>query len=634
MFRYIFSILIVVSLFFLAPFVIAAPDYDRLAEEINTRLNTGVRLYQEGDVEGGKTAVQMAYFEVFENLEGPIRINVSAAVSFDLESQFGEIRKMIVAGEPPETVKAAVDSLNAGIAEALEEVKASGHTVSGVQNVTAVDIDRIDPVWLDAYKLTESLLHDFLDAYSRGSYDEADEALTKAQFTGYKNSLLETGIRRGISTKRDFYYNNSFAELHKMVKDSAPDQQVVEKVTTVLSDLLADTQGLPMVDKALNDRQRKERQNAGQPAKDWEKINGDLFTSINAALGLYKQGEVDKAKMAVQNSYFDIFEASGMEQQVAIVDSGLKLEMEGYFTRLVAQMKAGKSQSEIEATVSEMQKKFTKVAADLKGKGESGFLESFLLSLLIIVREGFEAILVITAIIAYMVKTNNKDKLKTIYSACVWAIVLSFVTAWVLKSVLHIDGAGQEILEGAVMMIAVVVLFFAGHWLLSKAEAARWDAYVKEKMSDSLSRGSLWGLWFVVFLAVYREGAETVLFYVALMAQATGANANAAILSGFVVGCIALVVIYLVMRFTSVRLPFRAFFLFTGGLLYLMAFVFAGKGIMEFVEGKLFEPTLVPGVPQITLLGIYPYVESLIPQALLIALLVGGWFYAKRNKEA
>ncbi len=622
-----------VALLFSCSTSFAAPDYDRLAGEINTRLNKGAELYKQGDLEKGKTTVQMAYFEVFENLEGPIRINVSAAVSFELESQFGEIRKMMIKGDSPEEVQAAVDLLNAGIGDALKKVKESGHSVTGTSTLQKVDISSIDPVWLDGYKLTEGLLHDFVDAYSRGSYDEADELLTKAQFTGYKNSLLETGIRRGISTKRDFYYNDTFSELHKMIKNMAADDKVTEIVNTLLTNLLSDTQGLPMVDKALTDRQRKERQNAAQPAKDWKKVTADLFGKIDAALALYKEGKVDQAKMAVQNSYFDIFEGSGMEKQVAMGDSNLKLEMEGYFTKLVAQMKAGKPAAEIEATKEEMQQKFTSVADNMSGKGESGFIETFLLSFFIIVREGFEAILVITAIIAYMVKSGNKDKLKTVYSGCIWAIILSFATAWLLQEVFHISGAGQEILEGATMLIAVVVLFFVGHWLIGKAESAKWDKYIKDSMGESLSKGSLWGLWFVVFLAVYREGAETVLFYFALIAQATGASANAAILAGFVVGCVALIAIYMVMRFTSVRLPFRAFFLFTGGLLYLMAFVFAGKGIMEFVEGKVFEPTLVPSIPQITILGIYPYVESLTPQIILLLFLAGGWFIAKKKKN-
>ncbi|PID76813.1 MAG: iron permease [Deltaproteobacteria bacterium] len=628
-----FGLVCFVYFVFLASLGLAVPDYDRLAGEINTRLNKGAELYRNGDLEGGKTAVQMAYFEVFENLEGPIRINVSAAVSFDLESQFGEIRKMMIAGTPAGEVQDAVDKLNSGIADALKEVKAAGHSVTGNQDMAKVDISSIDPVWLDGYKLTEKLLHDFFDAYVRGNYEESQELLTKAQFEGYKNTLLETGIRRGISSKRDYHYNNTFTELHKMVDEQAEDSLVREKVNTFLSDLLADTQGLPMVDKALTDRQRKERERAASPAKDWEKINADLFIALDKALVMYGEGETDQAKAAVQNSYFDIFEASGMEQQVAMGDNNLKLEMEGYFTRLVAEMKAGKPLAELQKTAQEMKSKFTAVASEMNGKGESGFVELFLLSLLIIVREGFEAILVITALIAYMVKSGNQKNLKTVYSACIWAILLSLVTAWVLKGVFNISAAGQEILEGATMLLAVVVLFFVGHWLISKAEAGKWDKYIKSKMDASISRGSLLGLWFAAFLAVYREGAETVLFYFALMTQTSGASGNMAVLLGFICGSVALVIIYLVMRYSSVRLPYRAFFLFTGGLLYLMAFVFTGKGIMEFVEGKVFEPTLVPGVPQITILGIYPYVESLLPQLFLLLMLAGGWFYNKKRKK-
>ncbi|MBI0262717.1 iron permease, partial [Yersinia pestis subsp. pestis] len=102
---------------------------------------------------------------------------------------------------------------------------------------------------------------------------------------------------------------------------------------------------------------------------------------------------------------------------------------------------------------------------------------------------------------------------------------------------------------------------------------------------------------------------------------------------GFGVGCVILLVAYLVMRFTVVKLPLKPFFIFTGGFMYLMAFVFAGKSVLELIEGKLFEPTLLPGVPEISWLGIYPYVETLIPQGvLLIAALVALWVMQWRSR--
>lgn len=624
---------ILAGVFLLLPGIISAetPDYDALAADIKTRLERGVEEYKAGNVDTGKTSVQMAYFEVFENLEGPIRVNTSAQLSFHLEKQFGEIRKMIIEGKPVDEVLAAVDVLNSGISEALEEVKATGHTVVGGPSAINIDVSSIDPVWLQAYQTVENHLKSSLDAYYRGSFDEANDLLTKAQFDGYKNTLLETGIRRGISSKRDYHYNSSFVDLKKMMRNEAADEEVAQEVNAILTGLLADTQGLPMVELALTDRQKKERKNAISPAKDWNKVVADLLVVIDKAIITYDSGKVEVAKAEVQDSYFDIFEASGMEQQVGIRDANLKLEMEGYFTLLVAQMKAGVTEVELNQTVAKMKELFTEVAGDLSESKKGSFWEMFVLSLIIIVREGFEAILVITAIVAYMVKTGNSDRLGTVYSGCVWAVLLSIVSAYLLKGVFDVSGASQEVLEGITMLIAVVVLFFVSHWLISKAEASKWDAYIKNKMDQSLSRGSLWGLWFAVFLAVYREGAETILFYFALASQDTGAQAVFGMVSGFLVGVVILIILYIAMRFSSVRLPLRQFFIFTGGLLYLMAFIFAGKAMMEFIEGKVFEPTLIPGFPQITLLGIFPYVQTLAPQLLLVVLFITAFFFQKRR---
>lgn len=118
-----------------------------------------------------------------------------------------------------------------------------------------------------------------------------------------------------------------------------------------------------------------------------------------------------------------------------------------------------------------------------------------------------------------------------------------------------------------------------------------------------------------------------------MIGDANTTSGHLSVLAGFGVGCVILLVAYLVMRFTVVKLPLKPFFIFTGGFMYLMAFVFAGKSVLELIEGKLFEPTLLPGVPEISWLGIYPYVETLIPQGvLLIAALVALWVMQWRSR--
>ena len=97
-------------------------------------------------------------------------------------------------------------------------------------------------------------------------------------------------------------------------------------------------------------------------------------------------------------------------------------------------------------------------------------------------------------------------------------------------------------------------------------------------------------------------------------------------------GCVLLLAAYLVMRFTVVKLPLKPFFLFTGSFMYLMAFVFAGKGVLELIEGKLFQPTLLARAPEVGWLGIYPYAETLAPQAALIAAaLIALWVMARQR---
>lgn len=105
---------------------------------------------------------------------------------------------------------------------------------------------------------------------------------------------------------------------------------------------------------------------------------------------------------------------------------------------------------------------------------------------------------------------------------------------------------------------------------------------------------------------MYREGAETVLFYYALFGDTQNLSGHLAIDAGFAIGCVVLLLAWLVMRYSVVRLPLKPFFMVTGSFMYLMAFVFAGKGVLELVEGKLFQPTLINGIPEIGWLAFTP----------------------------
>jgi high-affinity iron transporter len=259
---------------------------------------------------------------------------------------------------------------------------------------------------------------------------------------------------------------------------------------------------------------------------------------------------------------------------------------------------------------------------------------AFLQSLLIIVREGFEAILVIGAVVAFLIKMGHRERLRSIWTGVAFGVLASAATAVVLATVFSHIPASREIVEGVTMLIAVAVLFSVSYWLISRVEAAKWQKFIRQKVGVALEHGGGKALVLVAFLAVYREGAETALFYQALFNE--GSNVALPLSLGIVAGLVVLALIFTLFYRYGVKIPMRPFFTVTSVLLYYMAFVFMGKGIRELQEGDIIPVTVMRGLPNIPSMGIFPSVESLTAQALLIALFafaVAKTFWPRRNTD-
>ncbi len=254
---------------------------------------------------------------------------------------------------------------------------------------------------------------------------------------------------------------------------------------------------------------------------------------------------------------------------------------------------------------------------------------------LIIVREGLEAILVVGAIIAYLVKSGNKRKLGYVYFGCIAAIAASFLCAWLLSLWKLANTANQEIIEGVTALIAVVVLFWVSNWMVSKAEADTWNKYIGDQVKTSAETGSVFTLAFTAFLAVFREGAEVILFYQQYLTEPSEIGY---VWGGFGVGCVVLVAVFIAIRFFSVKLPIRPFFLGTSILMFIMSISFLGSGIKELIEGDVVDMTspewlqaLIPYNDVLQVLGIFPVLETLIPQ--LILTLITLLIFIMSNRE-
>jgi high-affinity iron transporter len=252
--------------------------------------------------------------------------------------------------------------------------------------------------------------------------------------------------------------------------------------------------------------------------------------------------------------------------------------------------------------------------AETPATGWGAFLES----LLIIVREGFEAILIIGAVVAFLIKTGNRGRLREIYVGVAAGLVASAGLAYVLHTLLANAPASREVIEGITMLVAVGVLFSVSYWLLSKVESRKWQAFIREKVGAAVTSGKTYALALVAFLAVFREGAETALFYQALLSR--GPQVHTPVFAGMAAGALALAVIWVAFHRFGVKLPLRGFFATTSALLYYLAFVFMGKGLRELQEGNLLPITALEHGPFVEWLGVFPSVETLAGQGVLIAL--------------
>jgi high-affinity iron transporter len=354
--------------------------------------------------------------------------------------------------------------------------------------------------------------------------------------------------------------------------------------------------------------------------RSWAAIARKMAAVFDKAGGLYRAGDPKAAKEQVDAAYFQFYEKLGFEKTVLTRISGARASAVEYqFSTVKKEMTRGEPVATVQKSLDVLSTYITEDAAALD-KNTGGPWGAFAGSLLIILREGFEAILIVGAIIAYLLKRGDKKNVRSVYWGCLIALVCSVLLAWALNALISgVQGQGQEIIEGVTMLIAVGVLFYVSNWMISKAEADAWSGYIKGRVERSLAKGSAFSLTFAAFLAVFREGAETILFYQALLAGSR--ESMNMIWLGLAAGIVLLAIVYALIRVVSVKLPLKPFFMGTSVLLFVMCVAFTGSAFKELQEGNVIPVTMLPfKFITVDLLGIFPTVQTLVPQLILLAL--------------
>jgi high-affinity iron transporter len=342
-------------------------------------------------------------------------------------------------------------------------------------------------------------------------------------------------------------------------------------------------------------------------------------TKIKEAAQAYANGNREEARRLAIAAYLEGFEL--IESTLGNVDAPLRAETEREMMVLRTAIDEGWPSEAVTAQTMKI-KMLLDRAADTLTDGHLSPNTAFVSSLVILLREGLESILIVSTIVAFVVKTGRRDALPYIHLGWIGAMALGAMTWALARYMLSLSGVNRELTEGITALLAAAMLLYVGWWLHSRSNAQAWNQYVREQLNTALTGRTLWAMAGISFLVVYRELFEVILFYETLWSQA-GAVGHDAVLWGIATAALLLVLIGgMILRY-SVRLPIGPFFTVASSLLAVMAVIFVGNGMAALQEAGVLDVTAVHFI-SVPLLGIHPTVQSLVPQALMLVIIAGG----------
>jgi high-affinity iron transporter len=346
-------------------------------------------------------------------------------------------------------------------------------------------------------------------------------------------------------------------------------------------------------------------------------------SKLKESLLAFDKGDMLTASRLALSAYLDGFEP--VEPALAAKNQGLFNDIEksmGSYRNAITSGNAG------EARAIEQRLQGMLTAAQSALEGNSDPLSTFIGALTILLREGVEALLVVVAMLAFLKKAGRHDVIPYIHTGWVVALAAGAATWAAATYLVDVSGASREMTEGFSAIFAAVILLAVGIWMHQKSLAGRWQAYVRDKLSSALTKRSALMLFVLSFVTVYREVFETVLFYAALWNGGNGAY----MLGGLGCGIAILGVIAAVLLRSATRLPISQFFAFSSALVAVLATVLVGKGVAALQKVGMFANTPVRA-PQIDILGVYPSLQTLLAQLLIVVIVVLSVSYNVRPSK-
>lgn len=338
---------------------------------------------------------------------------------------------------------------------------------------------------------------------------------------------------------------------------------------------------------------------------------------VERALQLAAGGDAAGARRELLDAYLLGIEPA--EPRLRARDARLVLEIESSFLALRAAVEGGRGSVEAEGA------KLLGLIGEAREAAEHATMGAvFWVAMLIVLREGFEAILVVGALLTVLRRMGQSEQAKLVHAGWVSALVAGGVAFAFGQRALA--GANREWLEGIAALLAVAMLLYHITWLSARANVAAYMKEVRGKMEGALGRGSTFGLFSIAFVATFRESFETVLFM-----QGLSIDSTEGVIWGSLAGLVGLAGLVLLIFRAGVKLPLPLLFKWSSILLFGTAVVLLGKGLRALQEVGAVPLWPIPGIT-LDLLGVYPDAFTALPQlALLLAPLPWWWLRSRRG---
>jgi len=326
---------------------------------------------------------------------------------------------------------------------------------------------------------------------------------------------------------------------------------------------------------------------------------------LKDALEAFKNGDKTKGQSKVKE-FIQVWPT--VEGDVSTRNSALYTKVETQTPIIMVKGTEKQYQDQLQGLITELSQ------IDTKAK------YTFIDAMFILLREGVEALLIVLALVSSLKAANQKKGLRWVYTGATAGILASVIIAFMLQALFPAvsSGTNREILEGFVGIFAVVMMIGIGFWLHSKSSLKSWKNYIDRKMDVVLSTGSFISMFVLSFLAVFREGAETILFYVGILPLISLQN----LIIGVVSAILILIVIALVLIYASSKIKiYQVFFVLTWTI-YFLAFKMLGTSIHMLQVVGILPLHVIRFIPTVEVLGIYANIEVFVSQLILIIIIV------------